>query len=147
MNIFRFFFSPDGRIGGGAFFGGVLAIAAVEFLAALTREPLVMLGIAIAVCFPLFCLFAKRLHDMGLRAWPAGLFAVAEVAIAGLAFAFLMSTDAYLAFPWEPDKLLAMRELGAVGMILVFAVVACFFWGVVGPRDERQAHAVADSTA
>lgn len=136
MTLVRFFFSPTGRVGWRAFLVGIIVIAALEFAIASARSAWLMLGAAIALSYPLFCLFAKRLHDIGARAWPAALIALVEIVVAWLAFSYLTSPGqgAVIAAPWEPDKLLAMRELGVAGMMLSFVLVAGVILGLIAPR-------------
>jgi uncharacterized membrane protein YhaH (DUF805 family) len=136
MYPLNLFFSSRGRIGAGAFLLGVLVVAAVEFAVAITRSPYLMLATALLACIPLFCIFAKRLNDMGAPAWPAFIFVALEAFVAWLGFSYVISPNDGLnvAAPWEPDKHLAVRELGLIGMLCTFAVVAFVIWGAVGPR-------------
>ncbi len=140
MNVIQVFTSPRGRIGPLAFLLGIACIAAIEFAVALTRQPNLMLGVALVACVPLFMVFVKRLNDMGAPAWPALVFVACEAVIAWLGFSYVMnpSDNALVAAPWEPDKLLAIRVLGVVGMAFTIAVSAFVLWGLIGPSTNKE---------
>lgn len=135
MNLARFFLSPTGRIGWRGFLVGIVAIAGLEWAIASAGSAWLMLGAAIALSYPVFCLFAKRLHDMGASAWPAAALALVEIGVAWLAFSYVTNPEAgaAIAAPWEPDKLLAMRAFGLVGMALSFILFGGVVLGLIGP--------------
>lgn len=134
MSALELLFSPRGRVGWGGFLAGISVIALAELAVATTRSPPLMFAAGLAAAAPLFFLFAKRLRDMGAPSWPAFAFVIAELAVAWLGFAHLTGSPHANLAAWEGDMILAIRELGLVGMLLALFLAGCVGWGLVGPR-------------
>ncbi len=88
-----FFFDDDGRIGRRAFwyyFFGVMALSFVIFFSKTLRpQPFVHLAFGLVLLFPSYCVFSKRLQDIGISGSWAVLIILVSAIDAVLAFSGL----------------------------------------------------------
>jgi uncharacterized membrane protein YhaH (DUF805 family) len=120
MNFDTLFVNPAGRTARGQFIGALITLLAVfafyYFLVPGRNSQWVQL----VLLFPAVVLHARRLHDMGLSAWPVAAPAVLIVATAWL----------HLFVP----------EAGAKSAVTVAAVIVCagfIVWGLVGKSQPE----------
>ena len=113
MNIGNVLFSPNGRIGQQSYWIGVLILIGANIL--LTWIPLLGFLVWLGLWYVGFCVYGKRLHDIGKSMWIHALVVlvsfvisiIAGVMVGGSIFAMAMSGNG------EPDPAAIMSMTSA----------------------------------
>jgi len=118
-------FSDEGRIGRRALWFYLLATmllaALVFFSTTLRQSPPVHIAFAVLLLYPSYCVFSKRLQDIGV----AGAFAIAVVAISALDLVLAAS-----GLKLRPGRLAALMQIWEwVGLAnMAFVMVVLGLW-------------------
>lgn len=119
MNIGNVLFSPNGRIGQQSYWIGVLILIGANIL--LTWIPLLGFLVWLGLWYVGFCVYGKRLHDIGKSMWIHALVVlvsfvisiIAGVMVGGSIFALAMSGNG------EPDPAAIMSMIGSMAGVFI----------------------------
>lgn len=134
MKISDVLFSPHGRIGQQNFWIGVLIILGANIL--LTWIPLLGWLIWLGLFYVGFCVYGKRLHDIGKSMWIHAIFLVVSLLVAMIAMTMAGGSIIALAMnsSSEPDVAAIMSLIGsmfsAFAIPMVIAIIYTIWLGV-----------------
>lgn len=111
MNLGYILFSPNGRIGPGAFWRGIIVLLGIgiglNLLMAYGSMPMMIgaLVLMMLLVYPYICVFGKRLHDSGKSAWIFLFFLIGYIVLS-----WIMGALTTALIPGQAEAQLEMQE-------------------------------------